>query len=64
MYEAIVIINCLFLMFYFSQTHNMLTDFNKNSYFETFVNRFGEGSTALKGQTQQNSIYTRILNVF
>jgi hypothetical protein len=35
MYEAIIIIrNSVLLLFSFSLSHNVLTDFNKNSYYE------------------------------
>jgi len=53
MYEAIIIINHLLLLFSFSQNHNVLTDFNKISYYETFTNVSGGGSIPLRGQAQQ-----------
>jgi hypothetical protein len=53
MYEAIIIINCLLLLLSFSLNHKVLTDFNKNSCYETFANRSGVGSIAVRGEALQ-----------
>ena len=50
MYEAIIIVNCVLLLFSFSLNHNVLTDFNKISYYETFANPSGGGNIPLRVQ--------------